>query len=102
MHVFKKYTNPIDKKKQHSNLGQSNSSPIMRILISAVDVCILNWWDPPVNCSPSTLKSFLVTNLFQIHARHRMIEALRRDYYYYYYFEWRATKCALVSWSLAQ
>ena len=62
-----------------------------------VSLCVLDWWDPTINCVPSALwPVYWLPYLFYIHARHRMIEAARREK------KWRAAKCPMVSWSLAQ
>ena len=70
-----------DRRKQHSNVGQSNSLPIMCILPlqrSRV-MCFGLVGSHYQLCTFYTVINLLVTNLFYIHARHRMIEAAWRD-----------------------
>ena len=79
--AFSRNMHQPNQQKQHSYLGQSNSSPIMRIL--------------PLQCRPfmkfelvgshnqlctfHCLMTLLVTNLFYIHTWHQMIEAAKCD-----------------------
>ena len=80
MYVFKKY-NGTYQQEQHGNLGQSDSLPITSTLPLRrgrfVSFGLLGSHNQL--CTSHTLINLLVTNLFYIHARHRMIEAARGE-----------------------
>ena len=73
------YTNPIDE--NNSYLGQSTSTPTMYIL--PLQRGRLMYFELVGShnqlCTFHTLINCLVTNLVYIHARHRMMEAAKRD-----------------------
>ena len=69
------------RQKQHNNLGQSNSLPIVNTLPHQYGRFVYFGLVRSHNqlCTSHTLINLLVTNLFYIHARNRMIEVARRN-----------------------
>ena len=77
MHVLKKYTDPIDKKKQHthSNLGQSNRLPMCILPLRPVRLMYIRL----VRSHNQLCTSYTLINLYYIHSRRWMTEAARWD-----------------------
>ena len=57
MHLFKKYTNPFVKNNTVIKVTWTAYRYYTSCHFSKVDLCILDWWDPSINCVPSTLWS---------------------------------------------